>query len=406
MPDITASAAQVGETLIQALQTALGLGPEAALAQAQADNGVTSEDIDSADMGEVFDYVCGQPDLSPDLHSYLTNAQNSYGNGNTVYQGGNSYTGGSSSAGGGGSHGGGSYGGGESFAAASNTQYVTQITQSYYTQEIHDESSDTFFTGTFNGDIDVDNDHVNVDGDGNAVNTGEGDQNAATGDQAQVIDGDNFGQANTGNEASQAASVFGDAQSNSGDGAVLAGDDIEAPVNTGVNTGVIADGDVEDTVVGNDNETANVDGNADGTVFNFGEGEVNNASNNVIDDGAVAAGGDATNVSNNDASQGGAVSGTGDATGSFTDDNSDDDLIDDKDGFDDKDGVDIDDQDLIDDKDFKDDKDLFDDKDVADVDVNVTATEEDEEATSRLLARELPEAPPAEEESEELALEG
>ena len=67
MPDITASAAQVGETLIQALQTALGLGPEAALAQAQADNGVTTEDIDNADLGEVFDYVCGQPDLSPEL---------------------------------------------------------------------------------------------------------------------------------------------------------------------------------------------------------------------------------------------------------------------------------------------------------------------------------------------------
>jgi hypothetical protein len=365
MPDITASAAQVGETIIQALQTALGLGPEAALAQAQADHGVTTEEIDNADMGEVFDYMCGQPGLDPDLHSYLTNAQNSYGNGNSVYTGGNSYTGGSSSAGGGG----GSYGGGESVAAATNTQYVTQITSSYYTQEIHDESSDTFFTGTFTGNIDVDNDHVNVDGDGNAVNTGEGDQNAATGDQAQVIDGDNFGQANTGNEASQAQSLFGDAQSNSGDGAVLAGDDINAPVNTGVNTGVIADGDVEDTVVGNNNETANVDGSADGTVFNFGDGEVNNASNNQVQDGAVAAGGDATNVSNNDASQGGAVSGTGDATGSFTDDNSDDDLIDDKDLLDDKDLVDVDDQDFIDDKDGKDDKDLLDDKDFVDVDI-------------------------------------
>jgi hypothetical protein len=401
MPELTASAAQVGETLIQALQTALGLGPEAALAQAQADNGVTNEDIDNADLGEVFDYVCGQPDLSPELSSYLNNAQNSYGNGNTVYQGGNSYTGGSSSAGGGGSA---SYGGGESVAAATNTQYVTQITQSYYTQEIHDESSDTFFSGTFTGDIDVDNDHVNVDGDGNAVNTGEGDQNAATGDQAQVIDGDNFGQANTGNEASQAQSLFGDAQSNSGDGAILAGDDINAPINTGVNTGVIADGDVEDTVVGDENETANVDGSADGTVFNFGDGEVNNASNNVVQDGAVAAGGDATNVSNNDASQGGAVSGTGDATGNFTDDNSDDDLIDDKDGFDDKDGVDIDDQDLIDDKDFKDDKDLLDDKDFVDVDVEATKEGPDDESTSRLLAREV--EPPADEPAEELALEG
>jgi hypothetical protein len=81
----------------------------------------------------------------------------------------------------------------------------------------------------------------------------------------------------------------------------------------------------------------------------------------------AAGGGDATNVSNNDASQGGAVSGTGDATGNFTDDNSDDDFLDDKDL------VDIDDQDLVDDKDFADDKDLVDDKDVVDVDVDAHA---------------------------------
>jgi len=266
MPDITASAAQVGETIIQALQTALGLGPEAALAQAQADNGVTTDDINNADMGDVFDYMCGQPDLSPELSSYLSSAQSSYGSGNNYYQGGSS----SASTGGGSSYGGSSYGGGESAAVATNTQYVTQMTSTYYTTEIHDESSDTILNGNFDGPISIDNDHVDVDGDGNAVNTGEGDQNAATGDHSQVIDGDNLGQANTGDEASQASSVFGDAQSNSGDGAVQAGDDINAPVNTGVNTGVIADGDVEDTVVGDDNQTVNLDDStADGSVFNF-----------------------------------------------------------------------------------------------------------------------------------------
>ena len=374
MPDITASAAQVGDTLLQALQTALGLGPEAALAQAQADHGVTSEDIDSADMGEVFDYMCGQPDLSPDLSQYLTSVSNDYGSHNSVYQGGSSYAGGAAA--------GGAAASGSAAATASNTQLVSQVTQNYYSQEITDNSSDTIFSGNFAGDIDVDNDHVNVDGDGNAVNTGEGDQNAATGEQSQVIDGDNFGNANTGDEASQASSVFGDAQSNSGDGAVLAGDDIEAPVNTGINTGVIADGDVEDTVVGDGNETANVDGSADGSVFNFGDGDVNNASNNSVSDGAVAAGGDATNVSNNDASQGGAVSGTGNAQGNFTDDNSDDDLIDDKDlvDVDDNDLVDVDDQDLvdIDDQDQVDDKDLLDvdDQDVVDVDATSDPADE------------------------------
>jgi hypothetical protein len=115
----------------------------------------------------------------------------------------------------------------------------------------------------------------------------------------------------------------------------------------------------------------------------------------------VAAGGDATNVSNNDASQGGAVSGTGDATGSFTDDNSDDDLIDDKDL------VDIDDQDLVDDKDFADDKDLIDDKDVVDVDLGHGPRElhEDPEPV-KLLADELPEEPPAADEPAEELVEG
>lgn len=352
MPDITASAAQVGETILQALQTALGLGPEAALAQAKADNGVTTEDIDNADMGDVLGYMCGQPDLSPQLQSFLTGVSNNYGSGNSVHQGGSSFSGGGSYGGGGG--GGGAAAGG----AASNSQLVNQVTNNYYSQEINDNSSDTIFSGNFAGDIDVDNDHVNVDGDGNAVNTGEGDQNAATGDGSQVIDGDNFGNANTGDGAAQASSVTGDAQANTGDGAVQVGGDNEGPVNTGVNTGVINDnGTVEDVVVGDGNNTANVEGStADGSVFNFGDGDVDNASNNTVSDGAVSAGGDATNTSNN---------------------SSDDDLFDDKDLFDDRD--------------------LLDDKDVIDVDSHTFATQESAPEPLAKLSDPQQEQRPAEE---------
>ncbi len=89
---------------------------------------------------------------------------------------------------------------------------------------------------------------------------------------------------------------------------------------TGENTGIVADGDVEDAVVGDGNQTVNVDGDADGAGFNFGSGDQTVASgNNVYGDGiAGATGGDATNVSNNEASEGGAISGTGDASGTAT----------------------------------------------------------------------------------------
>lgn len=164
-----------------------------------------------------------------------------------------------------------------------------------------DNSVDVEVDGDVHGDLDVETTNVNATGDG-AVAAGDDIENAATGDGAQIIDGDNFGQANT------------------GDGAVLAGDDINAPVNTGTFTGVQADGDVENTVVGDGNQTAQVSGDADNSVFNFGDGDVTNFGDADIDDAAVSVGGgDANNVSNNTVDDGSAVSAGGDATGSFED---------------------------------------------------------------------------------------
>lgn len=130
-----------------------------------------------------------------------------------------------------------------------------------------------------------------------------GDVNAVTGEQGQIIDGPNFGNANT------------------GDGAVQAGDDASG-VNTGVNTGINAGGDVENAVVGDDNQTAQVEGSADGTVFNFGGGDVNNLGNADIDDSSLSFGeGDATTISDVTVDDGSAIAVGGSASGSNVEDN-------------------------------------------------------------------------------------
>ncbi len=150
--------------------------------------------------------------------------------------------------------------------------YVTYQDDHSITQTIIDNSVDNSIdnsvdfdvSGDVHGDIDVDVDNANAVGDGSVATAGENnDVNAATGDQAQVIDGDNYGQANT------------------GDGAVQAFGDINAPVNTGTNTGIIADGDVENAVVGDGNTVTQVQNEGNDAVFGFGEGDVTTQENNI-----------------------------------------------------------------------------------------------------------------------------
>jgi hypothetical protein len=203
------------------------------------------------------------------------------------------------------------------YATYEGDEQITQQLISYedYSTNI-DNSVDVDVDGDVDGDLDIDTTNVNATGDGavaagddaegvatgdGAVAAGDDIENAATGDGSQIIDGDNFGQANT------------------GDGAVLVGDDLEAPVNTGEFTGVQADGDVENTVVGDDNETAQVSGDADNSAFGFGNGATTSFGEAEFDDTAVSVGsdGDTTNVSDNELDEGAALSGTGDAEGSF-----------------------------------------------------------------------------------------
>jgi hypothetical protein len=202
------------------------------------------------------------------------------------------------------------------YATYEGDEQITQQLINYEDNSTNiDNSVDVDVDGDIDGDFEFENTNVNATGDGavaagddaegvatgdGAVAAGDDIENAATGDGSQIIDGDNFGQANT------------------GDGAVQVGGDLEAPVNTGEFTGVQADGDVENTVVGDDNQTAQVSGDADNSTFNFGDGDVTNFGEAEFDDTAVAVGGgDATNVSNNELDEGAAISGTGDAQGSF-----------------------------------------------------------------------------------------
>ena len=89
-------------------------------------------------------------------------------------------------------------------------------------------------------------------------------------------------------------------------GGIQAGGDVHG-ANTGINTGVVAGGHVDHTVVGDFNHVANVEGHADGSAFGFGSGDTSAASGNFVQDGALSAHGSAHNVSDNLADHGAAI---------------------------------------------------------------------------------------------------
>lgn len=184
------------------------------------------------------------------------------------------------------------------------TQTITQVNQEIDQSTNIDNSTTVDVDGNVHGDIDVDATNANAldggiagAGSGDVIgSTGHGDVNAATGDRAQVIDGDNYGQANT------------------GDGAVQVGGYNDGPINTGENTGIV--GDDNQAVIGDHNQTAQVDGHTDDTVFNFGDGsDIDNVNDNQVTDGALSTGGDANNASHNYVDDGSAVAAGGDAYG-------------------------------------------------------------------------------------------
>ena len=246
MPDVTESAAQVGTMIVNAVQNTLGLGPEEAVAHAQAVTGVSDDTLAHVDMGQALFSACGQPGLSPEVQSYLQGVQSNYNDYGNVSQGGSSYSGGGSSG----------YSGGSGSSA--NAQIVQQVTSNYNYQEINDNHIDIM--GNVNGDIDIDqdNDDVHDVGDHSAVNTGDGDQNAATGDHSSAAQGDG-------------------ATSNSGAGAVVAGGDSEI--------------DLDHSAVGDGNTIIdNQDASFDDHSASNGSTVLDNHDGGMIDDSSLGFG--------------------------------------------------------------------------------------------------------------------
>lgn len=233
-----------------------------------AAQGVTDHDLSAVDMPATVQAACADPSVPQETRSALQG----YGSGG---------------------------GGGPATSHAGGSQSVEQVMQhlNYVTYQTYE--GDDYITNLIDNSVD---NSVDVDVDGNVF--GDVETNVASGDGSQVIDGPNFGQANT------------------GDGAVQAGDDAQG-VNTGINTGINAGDDVENAVVGDDNETAQVSGSADGSAFGFGDGDVTNLGNADIDDSAISFGdGDATNVSDNNLDDGSAIAAGGSqASGTNIEDN-------------------------------------------------------------------------------------
>lgn len=263
-----------------------------------AAQGITEQDLNDVDMADAINQACGTPGFPADAATALQ-VYTSGGGG-----GGNGYQPPSSSAPQTPDH------------VVQQLQYVNYVTHEDNTtiqQTIIDQSTSIDVDGDFHGDIDVDNAAATGDG---AVAGGEGDVNAATGDNSQVVDDSTIGNNAVNSPGAVQAGGDIDAPVNTGvNTGVLADGDVQAPIVTGTNTGIVADGDVDDSVVGDHNRVANVDGENDG-VINFGDGDVNNVNDSTLTDSNVGSG---TNVTDNDFGDGSALSTGGNASGHFED---------------------------------------------------------------------------------------
>jgi hypothetical protein len=185
-------------------------------------------------------------------------------------------------------------------------QHVTYVTYENDEQitNIIDQSRDVFNNtdinvgDDFEGDINVDN--ATATGDRAAAGNvdGDGDLNQVTGDGSQVLTGDDA----TGNTGDHSNVVGADA-------------DVSAPLIAGDNSGIVADGDVDDSIVGDGNRVLNADGAVAGPI-NFGDGAVTGSS---LTNSQGVVGGDAVNTSGNTVGTGGSLSGVGDSHGGDVD---------------------------------------------------------------------------------------
>lgn len=126
------------------------------------------------------------------------------------------------------------------------------------------------------GDLDLDIENANALGDDSIAVTGE-DNQVDVGDGDRITVEDNEGTVLVGSEVDGdvlTATDGGEVTNVEGDGAFVA-EDVEGSVNTGTFTGVQAGDDVENAVVGNDNQTANLEfdtGGGSGGIADGGDG--------------------------------------------------------------------------------------------------------------------------------------
>ncbi|HEX2809497.1 MAG TPA: hypothetical protein VHN80_25325, partial [Kineosporiaceae bacterium] len=144
-------------------------------------------------------------------------------------------------------------------------------------------------------DIEIDNDShdANAIGAGSVAGSGFANVVGATGFKSVAAQDSEVNQADHGSQVLSHSDV--DQNQFASPGGIQAGGDVHG-ANTGVNLGVVSGGDVDDTVVGDGNRVANIDGHADGAALGFGSGHTNAASFNSVHDGALSAGGNAQNA--------------------------------------------------------------------------------------------------------------
>jgi hypothetical protein len=198
----------------------------------------------------------------------------------------------------------------------------TVVQKIFNDNSVHIDNSQTILNNGFiGGDISLDNHSATATGAGSVAAAGGSDVNAATGDHSVAnTGGGDVNQANgQGSQVVDGSQVGHNAVGSPG--AIQADGTSGGAFNSGVNTGAQVGGQAQDTNVGHDINSADVHGHADGSAIGFGQGDVSNASNNNVHDGAVSGHGPASNVSDNTADHGSGVGGH-DASGTQLQDNS------------------------------------------------------------------------------------
>jgi hypothetical protein len=253
--------------------------------QAVADAGYNPAELSDLNVGQLYDNACHYPGVPAEYqsapHSYSTPTP-------TVEQ------------------------------VVRQIQQVTEVHN--YNQQIFDNSTNidnsvNLDDVTVDGDLDIDNENStatdgSVAGHGDVVGatngsaaSGTGDANNASGGST-LIDGDNFGNANSGDGAAQVGGTT------LGLGGFGRGEVLTRELDPSGVPGVAGHPGININTGSGDQQVANVQG--DHNLTNFGDGAHNQQVNAPVLDSALSNDGDAHNISHNQADHGSAIGEAGD----------------------------------------------------------------------------------------------